>query len=383
MLGTKEQIKDAWSRQDYYSNLVELNKVIPTRTIEPVEYDNTLSAIENLALMKIHYIITYSKLKKDRQKGDLYATNLLKGENLVQDIEDLANDLFIYIYENYPELKYNLETNFFNLDIMDCFRFVGRRRKSQSTRYDKNPDNYFNVITEDGNTIGLSVTFKNLVDNSSIDSILSNEIVSTFIDTLPDKDRNILLARLNNNFSNRQLSTFLKVSPKTVQCAMDRIRKAYNEYAEKIGLYDLRHATITKGLSDSQCGYNPDINKFNACNDNRTICELSGYIKPDKYELVAPCDSVSIKSDTKKDVKQLYYHKDYTKHLFDLLDKEISGRDFYLSDFTIREMYQKSQEKYTTIKRDLMSKAPDIIREKTGYIEPVNVPEHIGKIIEY
>lgn len=134
-----------------------------------------------------------------------------------QQSEDAVQNVFLKLWKNREQLKINNLAAYLNVAVRyEVLNFITRS---------KSPQHFHKYIEEV------------IVDTDTADGKIVNAelmgLVYSYVQTLPEKRKNILILHLQKNWSTKEISNVLGISRKTVQ---NQLRTALNGLYERIFL---------------------------------------------------------------------------------------------------------------------------------------------------
>ena len=207
------------SKQALYNRLFKANtftKYMPT-------FEET--SLELLHNYNVHVSITRNSLKQLACKGNMNALELLNNINHTVSIEDLQQEVLIWFVENEKEWNIDFEgqVTFENDEsVKSLFTCIsGYLRRFQTKHYKHQ------YIEIDGDIVDATKVTQ-LADYVSMDNLLENIALQTFIEKLTGIDKEWLLLRLQG-LSNLAISKELNVTYEKIRACEKRMRKAWNK----------------------------------------------------------------------------------------------------------------------------------------------------------
>ncbi|HRP34105.1 MAG TPA: sigma-70 family RNA polymerase sigma factor [Agriterribacter sp.] len=132
-----------------------------------------------------------------------------------QQSEDAVQNVFMRLWNKRESLKVNNLPAYLNMAVRyEVLKWLSRNKSNQ----------YFHSVLEE---VMVDV---NTADQRIVSAELA-DLVASFVQTLPEKRRNILILHLQDNWSTKEIAHILGISQKTVQ---NQLRTALNGMQTRI-----------------------------------------------------------------------------------------------------------------------------------------------------
>ena len=153
--------------------------------------------------------------------------NMLKNDN---DIEDIAQDVFIKVYRNIDKFKGNssLYTWIYRITTNMCLDYM---KKNKSMIY------IDEKVQLDDSEVDLQLTSKEKLQDELYEEKEMNQKLNKAIDKLPDKQKAMIVLRDIKGLSYDEISEILEIKLGTVKSQINRARLKLKEILENDGTF--------------------------------------------------------------------------------------------------------------------------------------------------